>query len=140
MVRLALRVRVSCNFADVTQQIHSFRASGEISSHAVIAAADARSAVRISCGKVCTTPPLNCCLFIGIRKVYTSSAPHVSNQEVHSHPPPETPPPACAAIHPMLRDIPTAAPALLQATGCRYRSLPKKKQRRVCDHPVPPYE
>lgn len=48
------RSRVAAFFADVTQQIHSLRASGVISSHRFFARALASSALRKSAGSLCT--------------------------------------------------------------------------------------
>jgi len=49
--------RVSARFPEVTQQIHSFRASGVMSSHTESAAgADLRAFLK-SEGSVCTPPP-----------------------------------------------------------------------------------
>lgn len=47
---------VSTFFASSTQQIHSFRASGVISSHAAIAPIAEVRTFRKSAGAVCTTP------------------------------------------------------------------------------------
>lgn len=49
--------RVSGCLTAVTQQIHSLRASGVMSSHAASAALSAARAFRISSGRTCTTPP-----------------------------------------------------------------------------------
>ena len=51
------RFRVSSFLADVTQQIHSFRASGVISAHKLFAAALDAMAFRKSAGSLCTVPP-----------------------------------------------------------------------------------
>lgn len=48
---------VSAFFTEITQQIHSFRANGVMSSHAATAAASAISVARKSAGTLCTTPP-----------------------------------------------------------------------------------
>jgi hypothetical protein len=50
--------RVSGVFTDSTQQIHSLRASGVMSSHLASAAASQTSASRRSAGSSCTTPAL----------------------------------------------------------------------------------
>ena len=49
-------LRVSAVFTEITQQIHSLRASGVISSHFVRAAESATSALRKSAGTLWTTP------------------------------------------------------------------------------------
>src|SRR3984957_15722718 len=51
------RLRVSAFLADSIQQIHSLRASGVISSHAVKACGSHPSAFFKSAGSSCTTPP-----------------------------------------------------------------------------------
>jgi hypothetical protein len=51
------RFLVSSFLADVTQQIHSFRASGVISVQRLFAAALDSMAFRISAGSLCTVPP-----------------------------------------------------------------------------------
>lgn len=48
------RSRVFANFAEVTQQIHSLRASGVMSSQAAFAALSVASAVFRSAGSACT--------------------------------------------------------------------------------------
>src|SRR3989344_7537109 len=48
---------VSAFLSDVTQQIHSLRASGVISSHVVRTAGEEVMAFRKSSGILCTTPP-----------------------------------------------------------------------------------
>ena len=48
---------VSAFFPDMTQQIHSLRASGVMSSHSFRAAGVDSIAFRKSCGNVCTVPP-----------------------------------------------------------------------------------
>ena len=50
------RALVSSFFADVTQQSHSLRASGVISSHAVLAAGSEVRTFFKSAGTLCTTP------------------------------------------------------------------------------------
>ncbi len=50
---------VSAFFAEVIQQIHSFRASGVMSSHTAPARGSAANAFRKSAGIGCTTPPAN---------------------------------------------------------------------------------
>ena len=51
------RFLVSSCLADVTQQIHSLRASGVISAHTAFTRGSASTALRKSAGIVCTTPP-----------------------------------------------------------------------------------
>jgi hypothetical protein len=51
------RFLVSSFLADVTQQIHSFRASGVISVQRLFAAASDSMAFRKSAGSLCTVPP-----------------------------------------------------------------------------------
>jgi hypothetical protein len=51
------RFLVSSFLADVTQQIHSFRASGVISVQTLFAAALDSMAFRKSAGSLCTVPP-----------------------------------------------------------------------------------
>lgn len=51
------RTRVLSCLGEVTQQIHSFRASGVMSCHAASAAGAARKADARSSGSSCTTPP-----------------------------------------------------------------------------------
>jgi hypothetical protein len=51
------RFLVSSFLADVTQQIHSFRASGVISVQTLFAAALDLMAFRKSAGSLCTVPP-----------------------------------------------------------------------------------
>jgi hypothetical protein len=54
---LAIRIgRVSAFLPEVTQQIHSLRASGVISSHKAKAFAEERTALRRSAGRGCTLP------------------------------------------------------------------------------------
>lgn len=48
---------VSAFFPDMTQQIHSLRARGVMSFHIANAAGVEASAIRKSCGMLCTTPP-----------------------------------------------------------------------------------
>ena len=48
--------RVSSFLPDVTQQIHSLRASGVISSHTIKAFGEEMSAFRKSSGNLCTVP------------------------------------------------------------------------------------
>jgi hypothetical protein len=48
---------VSSFLADVTQQIHSFRASGVMSAQRPFAVASDSMALRKSAGKLCTVPP-----------------------------------------------------------------------------------
>ena len=50
------RARVSMSFADSTQHIHSFRASGVMSCHAASDSVSTRRALRRSRGIVCTVP------------------------------------------------------------------------------------
>jgi len=57
MPTLMRRSRVASCLADVTQQIHSFRASGVISPHRLLAAALDSMAFRKSAGSSCTVPP-----------------------------------------------------------------------------------
>jgi hypothetical protein len=52
------RFRVSSFLGDVTQQIHSFRASGVISIQSLFAVALASMAFRKSAGNLCTVPPV----------------------------------------------------------------------------------
>ena len=59
---------VSAFLPDVTQQIHSLRASGVISSHTVRAADVEIMAFRKSSGILCATPPA--ILFLVIRLFY----------------------------------------------------------------------
>ena len=56
--------RVSGCFTEVTQQIHSLRASGVMSSHAARASGDASSALRRSAGIGCRAPADNLFLLI----------------------------------------------------------------------------
>lgn len=49
-------LRVSGFLAEITQQIHSLRASGVISSHAASVAEEERKALRKSTGTLCTAP------------------------------------------------------------------------------------
>ena len=51
------RFRVVSCFADVTQQIHSFRASGVMSDHRFLAVALDLIAFRKSAGSLCIVPP-----------------------------------------------------------------------------------
>jgi hypothetical protein len=53
---------VSCFLADVTQQIHSLRASGVISCHIASMVLSADIASRKSSGSLCSVPPGNCVL------------------------------------------------------------------------------
>jgi len=48
---------VSSFFGDITQQIHSFLASGVMSSHAAMALREFMRTFLRSCGKLCTVPP-----------------------------------------------------------------------------------
>jgi len=52
------RFRVSSFFADVTQQIHSFRASGVIAAQSPFASASDSMAFRKSDGSLWTVPPV----------------------------------------------------------------------------------
>jgi hypothetical protein len=52
------RFRVSSFLADVTQQIHSFRASGVIAAHRLFAAASESMALRRSDGSLWIVPPV----------------------------------------------------------------------------------
>ena len=61
--------RFSGCLTEKTQQIHSLRASGVISSHAVSALESAAKALRKSAGRSCATPPG---IFLVIRKLYTA--------------------------------------------------------------------
>src|SRR3989344_2697062 len=62
---LSTRILLVCAFLpDVTQQIHSLRASGVISSHTVRAAGEAVMAFRKSSGNLCTTPVADSSLVI----------------------------------------------------------------------------
>ena len=65
LIRISL---VSAFLPDVTQQIHSLRASGVISSHAAFAVVSDISAFRKSVGTLCTAPPD--ILFLVIRLFY----------------------------------------------------------------------
>jgi hypothetical protein len=56
-VRRMRRSRVADCFASSTQQMNSFRASGVMSFHAFSAVGFSTSAVRMSAGSLCTTPP-----------------------------------------------------------------------------------
>jgi hypothetical protein len=67
-IRMSL---VSAFFPDVTQQIHSFLASGVISSHTFRAEGVARSAARQSAGNACMVPPAT---FVFMRVVYPLSS------------------------------------------------------------------
>src|SRR4029453_1336845 len=58
------RFLVSSFLADVTQQIHSFRASGVISVQTLFAAALDSMAFRKSAGSLCTVPPAIFCVVI----------------------------------------------------------------------------
>ena len=60
--------RFSGCLTEKTQQIHSLRASGVISSHAVSALESAAKAFRKSAGRSCATPPG---IFLVILKLYT---------------------------------------------------------------------
>lgn len=51
------RFLVSSFLAELTQQIHSFRASGVISAQSPLAAASDSMALRKSGGRLCTVPP-----------------------------------------------------------------------------------
>lgn len=51
------RSRVFASFAEVTQQIHSLRASGVMSSQVALAALSLASAFFMSAGSICTGPP-----------------------------------------------------------------------------------
>ena len=62
--------RFSACLTEKTQQIHSFRASGVISSHAVSALESEAKAFRKSAGRSCATPPG---IFLVIRKLYTGA-------------------------------------------------------------------
>jgi hypothetical protein len=53
------RFLVSSFLADVTQQIHSFRASGVISVQSLFAAALDSMPFRKSAGSLCTVPPVS---------------------------------------------------------------------------------
>jgi hypothetical protein len=59
------RLRVSCFLADVTQQIHSFRASGVMAAQRLLAAASDSMALRRSGGSLCialtASRPLGIC-------------------------------------------------------------------------------
>ena len=59
--------RFSGCLTEKTQQIHSLRASGVISSHAVSALESAAKALRKSAGRSCATPPG---IFFAMHKVY----------------------------------------------------------------------
>ena len=52
------RFRVSSFLAEVTQQIHSFRASGVIAAHRSLAAASDSMALRKSDGSLWNAPPV----------------------------------------------------------------------------------
>lgn len=76
--------RFSGCLTEKTQQIHSLRASGVISSHAVSALESAAKALRKSAGRSCATPPG---IFLVIRKLYTGASAMALNQK-HLDPPP----------------------------------------------------
>src|SRR3989338_6926538 len=62
---------VSTFLPDVTQQIHSLRASGVISSHTARAAGVPLSAFRKSLGILCTVPPTSSLLILIIIAVFS---------------------------------------------------------------------
>ena len=63
--------RFSGCLTEKTQQIHSLRASGVISSHAVSALESEAKAFRKSAGRSCATPPG---IFLAIHRVYTGAS------------------------------------------------------------------
>ena len=65
------RCLVASCFADVTQQIHSFRASGVMSAHRFLAVALDSMALRKSSGSLCTVPSAGFCILI-LRSVSVS--------------------------------------------------------------------
>lgn len=69
--------RFSGCLTEKTQQIHSLRASGVISSHAVSALESAAKALRKSAGRSCATPPG---IFLVIRTLYTGASDAVGMQ------------------------------------------------------------
>jgi hypothetical protein len=68
-IRSTLPLLVSAFLVEVTQQIHSFRASGVMSFHATFVAALDAMAFCKSAGNLCTTPAAMSFLFISIQSL-----------------------------------------------------------------------
>lgn len=66
-VRLMWSRRVSDFFTEITQQIHSLRASGVMLFQAACTASDTKRAARRSSGTLCATPVARCCPLIYLR-------------------------------------------------------------------------
>jgi len=78
-LEIAFLIRIPLVYAflpDVTQQIHSFRASGVVSSQVASAAGVAIRASRKSAGSLCTTPVAICFLDIRLWYIKLTAAPN----------------------------------------------------------------